>query len=224
MMRCVACKLSLFMQSSEAVQAVKVSAFGRKKRGMVWPELCAWLDPEPGIEWERKWKREGNDLLRDRITVRRQRSGCHEIESRGGPASGFPDALSDEGEELDDTIFEEQEEDTDDDNESSSVRKAEAWAQSYNNLVGARPQTQWHQYSQPRDSYGATDMMNGSQYWEPHGPGETYGAEQSQAPQPRQSYGATDIISMYGHMQEVNPRESYQTRTSGFMRDDLAGL
>ena len=68
---CPACKLSLFLQNPDAVRAIRVCAFGRKKKHEDWPEACAWLDPEPGSEWEARWRREGNEILRDRASVQR---------------------------------------------------------------------------------------------------------------------------------------------------------
>lgn len=68
---CPACKLSLFLQNPDAVQAIRVCAFGRKKKHGSWPEACAWLDPEPGSDWEARWRREGNEILRDRARVQR---------------------------------------------------------------------------------------------------------------------------------------------------------
>lgn len=68
---CPACKLSLFLQNEDAVRAVRICAFGRKKKREEWPEACAWLDPEPGSDWEARWRREGNDILRDRAMVQR---------------------------------------------------------------------------------------------------------------------------------------------------------
>ncbi len=68
---CPACKLSLFLQNPDAVRAIRICAFGRKKKHESWPEACAWLDPEPGIDWEARWRREGNEILRDRAHVQR---------------------------------------------------------------------------------------------------------------------------------------------------------
>lgn len=76
---CPACKLSLFLQNPDAVRAIRICAFGRKKKHESWPEACAWLDPEPGSDWEARWRREGNEILRDRANTQRcdriQRSG-----------------------------------------------------------------------------------------------------------------------------------------------------
>ena len=68
---CPACKLSLFLQNPDAVRAMRICAFGRKKKHGSWPEVCAWLDPEPGSDWEARWRREGNEILRDRARVQR---------------------------------------------------------------------------------------------------------------------------------------------------------
>ena len=68
---CPACKLSLFLQNPDAVRAIRICAFGRKKKREEWPEACAWLDPEPGSDWEARWRREGNEILRDRAMVQR---------------------------------------------------------------------------------------------------------------------------------------------------------
>ena len=68
---CPACKLSLFLQNEDAVRAIRMCAFGRKKKREEWPEACAWLDPEPGSDWEVRWRREGNEILRDRAHVQR---------------------------------------------------------------------------------------------------------------------------------------------------------
>ena len=68
---CPACKLSLFLQNPDAVRAIRICAFGRKKKHEDWPEACAWLDPEPGSDWEARWRREGNEILRDRASVQR---------------------------------------------------------------------------------------------------------------------------------------------------------
>ena len=68
---CPACKLSLFLQNPDAVRAIRICAFGRKKKHESWPEACAWLDPEPGIDWEARWRHEGNEILRDRAHVQR---------------------------------------------------------------------------------------------------------------------------------------------------------
>ncbi len=68
---CPACKLSLFLQNPDAVRAIRICAFGRKKKHEAWPEACAWLDPEPGSDWEARWRREGNEILRDRANLQR---------------------------------------------------------------------------------------------------------------------------------------------------------
>ena len=68
---CPACTVSLFLQNADAVRAVRKCAFGRKKKHEEWPEACMWLDPEPGSEWERRWRVEGNEILRDRANVQR---------------------------------------------------------------------------------------------------------------------------------------------------------
>ena len=68
---CPACKLSLFLQNPDAVRAIRICAYGRKKKHGSWPEACAWLDPEPGSDWEARWRREGNEILRDRARVQR---------------------------------------------------------------------------------------------------------------------------------------------------------
>ena len=54
---CPACKLSLFLQNEDAVRAVRMCAFGRKKKREEWPEACAWLDTEPGSDWEERCRR-----------------------------------------------------------------------------------------------------------------------------------------------------------------------
>ena len=68
---CPACKLSLFLQNPDAVRAIRICAFGRKKKHEAWPEACAWLDPEPGSDWEARWRQEGHEILRDRAHVQR---------------------------------------------------------------------------------------------------------------------------------------------------------
>ena len=68
---CPVCKLSLFLQNPDAVRAIRICAFGRKKKHGSWPEACAWLDPQPGSDWEARWRREGNEILRDRARVQR---------------------------------------------------------------------------------------------------------------------------------------------------------
>ena len=84
---CPACKLSLFLQNPDAVRAIKICAFGRKKKHGSWPEACAWLDPEPGSDWEARWRREGNEILRDRAKV--QRSGKNARLSAGSGNSNM---------------------------------------------------------------------------------------------------------------------------------------
>ncbi|KAL2053389.1 hypothetical protein ABVK25_006383 [Lepraria finkii] len=228
MTNCVACRLSLFMQNSEAVRAVETSALGRKKKRGPWPELSAWLDPEPGIGWESKWMRQGNNILKDRIGVRQWGIERREAKRRGERVSGHPEASADaEVEEFD---VEVQEEESDNENENVSVRRAEVWAQSYNNLVSERPRTEWYSSSlhvdRPRQSYGATDTVTDSQYWEELGHRERYGteewpqtewynsshqaSEEHQASQPRESDGAISTISGREYLEDEIPGESYQ--------------
>lgn len=66
---CKACKLSHFFQNAKAVRALEIVAKGRKKRGGAWPETCAWLDPKPGPNWEARWRRQANYVLKDRSNV-----------------------------------------------------------------------------------------------------------------------------------------------------------
>ena len=239
MTNCVACKLSLFMQNSEAVWAVKTSALGRKKKRGPWPELSVWLDPEPGIGWESKWMRQGHNILKDRIRVRQWGIERREAKRRGEPVSGHPEANTDaEEEEFD---VEVQEEESDNENENASVRRAEVWAQSYNNLAGERPRTEWYSSSvhvdQPRQSYGATETMTDSQYWEElghreryrteerpqtewynsshqpleeHDQRESHESEEHQASQPRESDGAISTMSGWEYWEDEIPGESYQ--------------
>jgi len=66
---CIACILSHFFQNPKAVRALEILAKGRKKRGGLWSEVCAWLDPKPGLEWEARWKRQAAYVLKDRSKV-----------------------------------------------------------------------------------------------------------------------------------------------------------
>ena len=87
---CPACKLSLFLQNPDAVRAIRICAFGRKKKHEAWPEACAWLDPQPGCDWEARWRREGNEILRDRASVQRgDKSARLEAESGDGAGSEY---------------------------------------------------------------------------------------------------------------------------------------
>ena len=81
---CPACKLSLFLQNTDAVRAIRICAFGRKKKHEAWPEACAWLDPEPGSDWEARWRREGNEILRDRANLQRSGKSSRPSAESGG--------------------------------------------------------------------------------------------------------------------------------------------
>ena len=85
---CPACKLSLFLQNPDAVRAIGICAFGRKKKHGSWPEACAWLDPEPGSDWEARWRREGNEILRDRARVQRSDKNARLSAGSGNSAVG----------------------------------------------------------------------------------------------------------------------------------------
>ncbi|KAL2038831.1 hypothetical protein N7G274_008353 [Stereocaulon virgatum] len=165
---CMACKLSLLLQNSEALRAVKNSVFGRKKRHGAWPDLCGWLDPEPGPGWERKWMQHGHFMLKDRIRVRQWGKDRREAKRRDEPVSEYAVANANaEDEEFDEIM---PEDDVESDNERTGVRQAKTWAESYHNLVGERPQTEWYNsslnVSPSRQSCGATEGMDDSQYWE----------------------------------------------------------
>ena len=87
---CPACKLSLFLQNPDAVRAIRICAFGRKKKHESWPEACAWLDPEPGSDWEARWRHEGNEILRDRAHVQRcDKSARLSVESGNSAGSEY---------------------------------------------------------------------------------------------------------------------------------------
>lgn len=74
-LRCAACKLSCFFQDEEAVSALIVCAKGRKHHRKPWPESLAWLQPVKGVDYEKKWKKQGRGVILDRIAVNQWRKG-----------------------------------------------------------------------------------------------------------------------------------------------------
>ena len=93
---CSACKLSLFLQNTDAFEAIKTCAYGRKKKHEPWPEACGWLDPEPGVDWESGWRKRGSTLLKDRAQVQRYwKNTRHSADTRSSTGSRYSGASTD---------------------------------------------------------------------------------------------------------------------------------
>lgn len=66
-MSCLACTLSLFFRDKGAMKALAVCSKSRRQRGAEWPRLLDWLERgKKENDWEEQWKRDGENVRRDR--------------------------------------------------------------------------------------------------------------------------------------------------------------
>lgn len=119
---CLACTLSLFFQDKAAVEALAKCAKSRRHRGSEWPPLLNWLEQEKkGKDWEAQWKRDGENMRRDRRKAQLWRR-C------GGGKEDANQAVADKGKLKQEKLIREEDEELDEE-AGDEIERFQAWLQ-----------------------------------------------------------------------------------------------